>query len=155
MSENKIVIKKGLSEQQTLKTIFHEMAHADLHNSDNIQGMQLTKSTAELQAESVAFVVSSHYGIDTSEYSFGYLASWTQDPVGLSDLENQLKIVQKEASNLINRIDGTLEKLKTKEVTKDVFAEKINRLKEQSEQEKIKGSDAPKKALSSDKNIMI
>lgn len=155
LSENKIVIKKGLSEQQTLKTIFHEMAHADLHNSDNIQGMQLTKSTAELQAESVAFVVSSHYGIDTSEYSFGYLASWTQDPVGLSDLENQLKIVQKEASNLINRIDGTLEKLKTKEVTKDVFAEKINRLKEQSEQEKIKGSDAPKKALSSDKNIMI
>lgn len=155
LSENKIVIKKGLSEQQTLKTIFHEMAHADLHNSDNIQGMQLTKSTAELQAESVAFVVSSHYGIDTSEYNFGYLASWTQDPVGLSDLENQLKIVQKEASNLINRIDGTLEKLKTKEVTKDVFAEKINRLKEQSEQEKIKGSDAPKKALSSDKNIMI
>ncbi|MDA5414542.1 ArdC-like ssDNA-binding domain-containing protein, partial [Streptococcus thermophilus] len=79
-TNNEIVIKKGLSEQHTLKTIFHEMAHSDLHNMEKIQENPLKRSTAELQAESVAFVVASHYGLDTSDYSFGYLANWTDDP---------------------------------------------------------------------------
>ena len=95
VNNNEIVIKQGMSEQQTLKTIFHEMAHSDLHNMEKLQETPLKRSTAELQAESVAFVVASHYGLDTSEYSFGYLATWTDDPNGLSDLEGQIKIVQK------------------------------------------------------------
>ncbi|HEM3644996.1 TPA: toprim domain-containing protein [Streptococcus suis] len=107
--ENKIVIKAGMSEQQTLKTIYHELAHADLHSSQTVT-KDLQYSDAELQAESVAYVVANHYGLDTSEYSFGYLATWARDKEALSDLEAQLEIVQKEAQHLINSLDRELEK---------------------------------------------
>ena len=107
--ENKIVIKAGMSEQQTLKTIYHELAHADLHSSQTVT-KDLQYSDAELQAESVAYVVANHYGLDTSEYSFGYLATWVRDKEALSDLEAQLEIVQKEAQHLINSLDRELEK---------------------------------------------
>ncbi|RKW01357.1 MAG: LtrC-like protein [Streptococcus sp.] len=158
---NKIVIKKGLSEQHTLKTIFHEMAHSDLHNFEKRAETPFNLSTAELQAESVAFVVSSHYGLDTSEYSFGYLASWTQDPKGLSDLEGQIKIVQKEADSLISRIDQALEKYQSKELTKDAFQQKLDRLKEQSKEqtleskEKETAKDEIKKAEKSDNQLNL
>lgn len=158
---NKIVIKKGLSEQHTLKTIFHEMAHSDLHNLEKRAETPFNLSTAELQAESVAFVVSSHYGLDTSEYSFGYLASWTQDPKGLSDLEGQIKIVQKEADSLISRIDQALEKYQSKELTKDAFQQKLDRLKEQSKEqtleskEKETAKDELKKAQKSDNQLNL
>lgn len=158
---NEIVIKKGLSEQHTLKTIFHEMAHSDLHSFEKRGDTPLNRSTAELQAESVAFVVASHYGLDTSEYSFGYLANWTQDPGGLADLEGQIKIVQKEADSLISRIDQTLEKYQSKELTKDAFQEKLDRLKEQSKEqakdsrEKEKAKDEPKKDEKSDNQLNL
>lgn len=158
---NEIVIKKGLSEPQTLKTIFHEMAHSELHTVDRLLENPLSKSTRELQAESVAFVVSSHYGLDTSEYSFGYLASWSQDPEGLSDLEAQIKIVQKEANNLISKIDKALEKYQSKELTKDAFQEKINRFKEETkektaqEKEKSEAKDQLKKSEKSDKEMNL
>ena len=161
VTNNEIVIKQGMSEQQTLKTIFHEMAHSDLHNMEKLQETPLKRSTAELQAESVAFVVASHYGLDTSEYSFGYLATWTDDPNGLSDLEGQIKIVQKEADSLISRIDKTLEKYQTKELTKDAFQEKIERLKNQSKEkevepkEKEQAKDAPKKEQKSDNEMSL
>lgn len=138
---NEIVIKKGLSEQHTLKTIFHEMAHSDLHNLEKRAETPFNLSTAELQAESVAFVVASHYGLDTSEYSFGYLANWTQDPRGLSDLEGQIKIVQKEADSLIARIDQALEKYQSKELTKDAFQKKLDRLKEQSKEQTLESKE--------------
>ena len=161
ITNNEIVIKQGMSEQQTLKTIFHEMAHSDLHNMEKLQETPLKRSTAELQAESVAFVVASHYGLDTSEYSFGYLATWTDDPDGLSDLEGQIKIVQKEADSLISRIDKTLEKYQTKELTKDAFQEKLDRLKNQSKEkevdpkEKEQAKDAPKKEQKSDNEMSL
>ena len=161
VTNNEIVIKQGMSEQQTLKTIFHEMAHSDLHNMEKLQETPLKRSTAELQAESVAFVVASHYGLDTSEYSFGYLATWTDDPDGLSDLEGQIKIVQKEADSLISRIDKTLEKYQTKELTKDAFQEKLDRLKNQSKEKKVdpkekeQAKDAPKKEQKSDNEMSL
>ena len=161
VTNNEIVIKQGMSEQQTLKTIFHEMAHSDLHNMEKLQETPLKRSTAELQAESVAFVVASHYGLDTSEYSFGYLATWTDDPNGLSDLEGQIKIVQKEADSLISRIDKTLEKYKTKELTKDPFQEKLDRLKNQSKEKSVdpkeqeQAKDASKKEQKSDNEMNL
>ena len=159
--DNHIVIKQGMSEQQTLKTIFHEMAHSDLHNLEKLQEAPLKRSTAELQAESVAFVVASHYGLDTSEYSFGYLATWSQDPEGLSDLEAQIKIVQKEADSLISRIDKSLEKYQNKELTKDAFQEKLKRLKTKENEksvepkEKAQAKDEPKKAQKSDNEMSL
>ncbi|HEM3180880.1 TPA: PcfD, partial [Streptococcus suis 92-4172] len=85
------------------------LAHADLHSSKTTD-KELKYSHAELQAESVAYIVSNHYGLDTGSYTFGYLASWTEDKTALTDLEAQLEIVQKEAQQLIYSLDRELEK---------------------------------------------
>lgn len=144
-----LVIKSGMSEQQTLKTIFHELAHMHLkHDIGNIN-----RSHAELQAESVAYVVASHFGFDTSDYSFGYLASWSQDKETLEQLENQLVVVQKESKELIQNLDANLEKLLNKSSKENSFENKLRQMKEVSLQdvkEKEKEEQASKK-LESDK----
>ncbi|MFM9295622.1 PBECR4 domain-containing protein, partial [Streptococcus sp. ST14] len=111
--ENQIVLRSNeMNKAQIIKTFLHEMAHAELHHADNPQKENLTRSTAELQAESVAYVVSSYYGIDTSEYSFNYLSGWSADKETLADLEAQLDIVQQEAKSLMVRMDQALEQLR-------------------------------------------
>lgn len=133
--ENRIVISKGLKgQEQILKTIFHEMAHADLHRGSNAQYGDDQYRKQELQAESVAYVVANHFGFDTSSYSFGYLAIWAKDKNGFEDMVEQLQVVQKEAKSLIDRIDAKLELVKNKTVTKDKFADKLQQAKEKSEQ---------------------
>ncbi|HEW9627471.1 TPA: toprim domain-containing protein [Streptococcus pneumoniae] len=133
--ENRIVISKGLKgQEQILKTIFHEMAHADLHRGTNAQYGDDQYRKQELQAESVAYVVANHFGFDTSSYSFGYLAIWAKDKNGFEDMVEQLQIVQKEAKSLIDRMDAKLELVKNKTVTKDKFADKLQQAKEKSEQ---------------------
>ena len=133
--ENRIVISKGLKGQEhILKTIFHEMAHSDLHRGTNAQYGDDQYRKQELQAESVAYVVANHFGFDTSSYSFGYLAIWAKDKNGFEDMVEQLQIVQKEAKSLINRMDAKLELVKNKSVTKDKFADKLKQAKEKSEQ---------------------
>ena len=133
--ENRIVISKGLKgQEQILKTIFHEMAHADLHRGSNAQYRDDQYRKQELQAESVAYVVANHFGFDTSSYSFGYLAIWAKDKNGFEDMVEQLQVVQKEAKSLIDRMDAKLELVKNKTVTKDKFADKLQQAKEKSEQ---------------------
>ena len=133
--ENRIVISKGLKGQEhILKTIFHEMAHSDLHRGTNAQYGDDQYRKQELQAESVAYVVANHFGFDTSSYSFGYLAIWAKDKNGFEDMVEQLQVVQKEAKNLIDRMDAKLELVKNKSVTKDKFADKLQQAKEKSEQ---------------------
>lgn len=133
--ENRIVISKGLKgQEQILKTIFHEMAHSDLHRGSNAQYGDDQYRKQELQAESVAYVVANHFGFDTSSYSFGYLAIWAKDKNGFEDMVEQLQIVQKEAKSLIDRMDAKLELVKNKTVTKDKFADKLQQAKEKSEQ---------------------
>lgn len=133
--ENRIVISKGLKgQEQILKTIFHEMAHADLHRGSNAQYGDYQYRKQELQAESVAYVVANHFGFDTSSYSFGYLAIWAKDKNGFEDMVEQLQVVQKEAKSLIDRMDAKLELVKNKTVTKDKFADKLQQAKEKSEQ---------------------
>ena len=134
-NENRIVISKGLKgQEQILKTIFHEMAHADLHRGSNAQYGDDQYRKQELQAESVAYVVANHFGFDTSSYSFGYLAIWAKDKNGFEDMVEQLQVVQKEAKSLIDRMDAKLELVKNKTVTKDKFADKLQQAKEKSEQ---------------------
>ena len=152
---NEIVIQTGMSEKQTLKTIIHEMAHSELHSIEKILDNPLSRSERELQAESVAFVVSNHYGIDTSEYTFGYLASWTEDKEGLKDIEEQMNVIQEESEILIAKIDSVLEKNKTKGITKNAFEEKINRLKSEKVVQSEERSQSPKKELSSDKEANL
>ena len=133
--ENRIVISKGLKGQEhILKTIFHEMAHSDLHRGTNAQYGDDQYRKQELQAESVAYVVANHFGFDTSSYSFGYLAIWAKDKNGFEDMVEQLQVVQKEAKSLIDRMDAKLELVKNKSVTKDKFADKLQQAKEKSEQ---------------------
>ena len=132
--ENRIVISKGLKGQEhILKTIFHEMAHSDLHRGTNAQYGDDQYRKQELQAESVAYVVANHFGFDTSSYSFGYLAIWAKDKNGFEDMVEQLQIVQKEAKSLIDRMDAKLELVKNKNVKKDKFADKLQQAKEKSE----------------------
>ena len=133
--ENRIVISKGLKgQEQILKTIFHEMAHADLHRGSNAQYGDDQYRKQELQAESVAYVVANHFDFDTSSYSFGYLAIWAKDKNGFEDMVEQLQVVQREAKSLIDRMDAKLELVKNKTVTKDKFADKLKQAKEKSEQ---------------------
>ena len=135
--ENQIVLRSNeMNKAQIIKTFLHEMAHAELHHADNPQKENLTRSTAELQAESVAYVVSSYYGIDTSEYSFNYLSRWSADKETLADLEAQLDIVQQEAKSLMVRMDQALEQLRLSQEkqTKRSFEQKLEKFKDQSKQ---------------------
>ena len=135
--ENQIVLRSNeMNKAQIIKTFLHEMAHAELHHADNPQKENLTRSTAELQAESVAYVVSSYYGIDTSEYSFNYLSGWSADKETLADLEAQLDIVQQEAKSLMVRMDQALEQLRLSQEkqTKRSFEQKLEKFKGQTQQ---------------------
>ncbi|HFH8746312.1 TPA: PBECR4 domain-containing protein [Streptococcus agalactiae] len=119
---NEIVIKKGMSYERTLSTLIHEMAHSELHNKQSLTERfdgKLTRSTKELQAESIAYVVSSHLGFDTSQESFPYLASWSKEKDGLANLTAQLEIVQEEAKNLMERIDQQLSQYQTVTLNKE------------------------------------
>ncbi|HEM2818460.1 TPA: hypothetical protein U0628_002047 [Streptococcus suis] len=139
IENNEIVIAdKKMSEAQILKTLFHEMAHSELHHHND----GYSRSERELQAESIAYVVANHFGIDTSEYSFAYLHNWSLDKQGYEDLENQLKVVQVESKSLINRIDASLELVKNKTLTTNKLHSKIAQAKQKQEQEKqLKSSE--------------
>ncbi|WP_317609336.1 PBECR4 domain-containing protein [Streptococcus canis] len=137
VTEHQIVLRSnGMNKSQLIKTFIHETAHSELHHANNPQQEQLTRSTAELQAESVAYVVSSYYGIDTSDYSFAYLAGWSDDKETLADLEAQLDIVQQEAKSLIVRMDQQLEQLRLaqEKQTQNQFEQKLQKFKDQSKQ---------------------
>ena len=109
LEEKRIAIKDGMSELQTLKTTIHEIAHAKLHDIDlkaphNEQIERPDRHTREVQAESVAYVVCQHYGIDTSDYSFGYVAGWSTGRE-LDELKTSLETIRNAASEIIDGID--------------------------------------------------
>lgn len=105
-----IVVQKGLPELQTLKTTIHEIAHAKLHDLEKAIQTQTVlpdKYTCEVQAEGVAFAVSQHYQLDTSAYSFPYIASWSSGKE-LSELKASLEIIHKTTSEIIAELDKHL-----------------------------------------------
>lgn len=109
-AEQRIAINEGMSELQTLKTAIHEIAHAKLHAIDREapaeeQAARPDRSTREVQAESVAYTVCQYYGLDTSDYSFGYVADWSSGRE-LSELKASLETIRATASELITEIDG-------------------------------------------------
>lgn len=134
-AEHQIVLRShDMNKSQLIKTFIHETAHSELHHSNHPQREQLTRSNAELQAESVAYVVASYYGIDTSDYSFDYIAGWSKDKETLADLEAQLDIVQQEAKSLMVRMDQELEQLRLiqQRQSKQHFEQKLQKFKDQS-----------------------
>ena len=104
--EGCIVIKQGLPEMQTLKTLLHEMSHAYLHSKGADEEMA-DRHTREVQAESIAYVVSNYLGMDVSEYSFGYIAGWSGDKK-LSQLRASLEVIRKTSDKIISDIENTL-----------------------------------------------
>ena len=110
-AEQRIVIQENLSGAQAVKTAIHECAHALLHDPDKkLPTMNTSRSDKEVQAESVAYIVASRYGLDTSDYSFPYLASWSQGKQ-LEQLNRFLNEIQETARNICGAIDAELEKI--------------------------------------------
>jgi antirestriction protein ArdC len=105
--EKRIAINEGMSELQNLKTLIHEIAHSRLHDIDKNAPKDTPRpdrDTREVQAESIAFAVCAHYGLDTSEYSFGYVATWSGDKQ-LDALKASLDTIRKEATTIITEVD--------------------------------------------------
>ena len=121
LTEKRIAIQENMSELQTLKTAIHEIAHAKLHAIDpeapvTEQADRPDSRTREVQAESVAYAVCQHYGLDTSEYSFGYVAGWSSGRE-LAELKASLEIIRNAAHELISALDEHLAELRQQRET--------------------------------------
>ena len=118
-TNNEIVIKSGMSDAQTLKTAFHEAAHNLLHDpAKDIVTNKSPRNEKKVQAESVAFMVAERFGIDTSEYSFPYIASWS-DGKQLEQLKSALQEIQEAAKKISSEIESELLKLQKRNLTMD------------------------------------
>ena len=117
--EKRIFINEGMDELQNIKTAIHEIAHATLHDTALAMPERPDRRTREVQAESVAYAVCQHYGLDTSDYSFGYIAGWSSGKE-LAELKGSLETIRSTAANLIDTIDGhfaEIQKAQDKEQT--------------------------------------
>jgi antirestriction protein ArdC len=114
LEENRIVVQEGMSEAQTVKTLLHEASHQALHSREAMDASseKKSKNQKETEAESVAYVVCQHYGIDTSEYSFPYVATWSADKE-VPELKASLDTIRRTASELIVKIDEKVQSLTT------------------------------------------
>ena len=123
LADKRIAIQEGMSELQTLKTAIHEIAHAKLHdidlNAPKDEQPRVDRNTREVEAESVAYTVCQHYGLDTSDYSFGYVAGWSSGRE-LAELKSSLETIRSAAAEIINSIDehiAEIQKAQDKEQT--------------------------------------
>lgn len=116
----RIAVQENMSESQTLKTMIHEVAHSKLHSKEVEQDEQMRKdrNTKEVEAESVAYTVCQHFGIDTSDYSFGHIAGWSSGR-DTKELRASMDTIRKTASELITGIEGQLHLLESE---KSVFS---------------------------------
>lgn len=127
LEDKRIALDEGMSELQTLKTLIHEIAHAKLHDIDLNAPLEDLENrpdrrTREVQAESIAYTVCQHYGLDTSDYSFGYVAGWSAGRE-LAELKSSLETIRSAAAEIINSIDGHIVELQ-KEQAQDAPMEK-------------------------------
>ena len=113
-TDHRIAIQEGMSQSQTIKTAIHEVAHAKLHDRERNQDIDAVldkdRNTKEVEAESVAYTVCQHFGIDTSDYSFGYIARWSSDR-DMKELKSSLDTIRKTTSELITGIEDRLAEL--------------------------------------------
>ena len=109
-ADKEIVIKKGLSESQTLKTAIHETVHAKLHDKEIMEslGVEKDRLTKEVEAESVAYCVCSSFGLDTSDYSFPYIAGWSSSRE-MKEMKASMDVIRKTAGEMINQLTEELE----------------------------------------------
>ena len=123
----RIAVQENMSESQTLKTMIHEVAHSKLHSKEVEQDEQMRKdrNTKEVEAESVAYTVCQHFGIDTSDYSFGYIAGWSSGR-DAKELRSSMDTIRRTASELITGIEEQLQELqRNREVSQEQTKESI------------------------------
>ena len=109
-TDRKIVIKSDMSQIQTIKTMIHEMAHEKLHAKENIDNEHpVDRRTKEVEAESVAYTICQHYGLDSSDYSFSYVAGWSSGKE-VKELKESLEKIRSAADEMITGINNALEK---------------------------------------------
>ena len=135
LTEKRIAIQENMSELQTLKTAIHEIAHAKLHAIDpdapvTEQADRPDSRTREVQAESVAYAVCQHYGLDTSDYSFGYVAGWSSGK-DLKELRASLETIRATAHELITAIDGHLAELQQQRQAQQTVEQTVKQTVEQ------------------------
>ncbi len=111
-TEQRIVLRPGLSQIQSIKTLVHEIAHAKLHAPEQMEESK-NRHEKEVEAESIAYVVCQHFGIDTSDYSFGYIAGWSEGKE-LSELKDSLDLIHSTAGEIISALD-TPQKIRQQE----------------------------------------
>ena len=170
LEDKRIAINEGMSELQTLKTAIHEIAHAKLHDIDlnapkDEQQPHVDRRTREVEAESVAYTVCQHYGLDTSDYSFGYVAGWSSGRE-LAELKGSLETIRGAAAEIINSIDehiAQLQKSQDKEQTaaqgqpeQEAPAKNNEALKKQPERKTpAPGKSGPREAADTPKDAFI
>lgn len=123
----RIAVQENMSESQTLKTMIHEVAHSKLHSKEVEQDEQMRKdrNTKEVEAESVAYTVCQHFGIDTSDYSFGYIAGWSSGR-DTKELRASMDTIRRTASELITGIEEQLQEIqRNREVSQEQTKESI------------------------------
>ena len=115
LAGKRIVVRAGMSEQQTLKTLIHEISHAKLHDFDlkapPDERPQIDRETMECQAEALAFVCCERFGLDTAGYSFGYIAGWSSGRE-LKELRSSLEIIRGTAAEIIDSVSDNMLKLR-------------------------------------------
>ena len=164
--DKKIVVQDGMSEVQTIKTLLHEMAHQQMHDKDQVpEAKNFTRNSVETEAESVAYVVCQHYGINTSDYSFSYVAGWSKNKE-TPELKASLDKIRQTAADFITQIDEKLElsqkidkaKIVPEQAANPELAATVNKELEKvakqrkSVKSKIKEAEAkPKKAMDKSK----
>lgn len=130
-AENRIALKSDMSQVQTVKTLIHEMAHQRLHAIDprkpDPEQPRLTRNAKEVEAESVAFTICEHFGIDTSDYSFAYIAGWSQGQ-DTPELKASLDRIRKTASAMITEISGHFQALQKEYAMEHLTAEDITNI---------------------------
>lgn len=120
---NEIKIQPEMSEVQTIKTMIHEIAHSIVHSEENLnqlkqkENVEFSKNEKKVQAESIAYIVSSHLGIDTSDYSFPYVATWglSTEPSDLENVKQNLKCIKSTSFDLTSKIDTYMEQLQAQQ----------------------------------------
>ena len=123
----RIAVQENMSESQTLKTMIHEVVHSKLHSKEVEQDEQMKKdrNTKEVEAESIAYTVCQHFGIDTSDYSFGYIAGWSSGR-DTKELRSSMDTIRRTASELITGIEEQLQELqRNREVSQEQTKESI------------------------------
>lgn len=147
-TRDRIGLKEGISQIQSIKTAIHEMAHHKLHFAD---GKERIRRSKEVEAESVAYTVCSHFGLDTSEYSFGYIAGWSTGK-DMPELKESLDTIKKASSEMISEIDKNFNELISE---RDVQYRKVSEQEQAKEMDRTtKGKPSVLKNLKEKKKLL-